>query len=90
MVASLTFRDIIQVITTWLTVLFYVTPVMWKPVVLPHQYHSIIVFNPSAQFSRDASPRGGALAGAAPTGHIAGRAINAIRTWLCPMFSGAR
>jgi ABC-type polysaccharide/polyol phosphate export permease len=44
------FRDIIQVITTWMTVLFYITPVMWKPEFLPRQYHSIIEFNPFAQF----------------------------------------
>ena len=44
------YRDIIQVITTWLTVLFYITPVMWKPDFLPHQYHLIIEFNPFAQF----------------------------------------
>jgi ABC-type polysaccharide/polyol phosphate export permease len=44
------YRDIIQLITTWLTVLFFVTPVMWKPDFLPRQYHSIIEFNPLAQF----------------------------------------
>lgn len=44
------YRDIIQVITTWLTILFYVTPVMWKPDFLPRQYHAIIEFNPLAQF----------------------------------------
>ena len=44
------YRDTIQVITTWLTILFYVTPVMWKPDFLPPQYHAIIDFNPLAQF----------------------------------------
>ena len=44
------YRDIIQVITTWMTVLFYITPVMWKPDFLPRQYHLIIEFNPLAQF----------------------------------------
>jgi ABC-type polysaccharide/polyol phosphate export permease len=44
------YRDIIQVINTWLTVLFYVTPIMWKPDFLPRQYHWIIDFNPLAQF----------------------------------------
>jgi len=44
------YRDIIQVITTWLTVIFYITPVMWKPDFLPPQYHAIIDFNPLAQF----------------------------------------
>jgi len=44
------YRDIIQVITTWLSVLFYITPVMWKPDFLPRQYHWIIEVNPLAQF----------------------------------------
>ena len=44
------YRDVVQVITTWLTVVFYVTPVMWKPDFLPHQYHLIIQLNPFAQF----------------------------------------
>jgi ABC-type polysaccharide/polyol phosphate export permease len=44
------YRDIIQVITTWLSVLFFITPVMWKPDLLPRQYHLIIELNPLAQF----------------------------------------
>ena len=44
------YRDIIQVITTWLQVLFFVTPVMWKPDFLPPQYRFIIDCNPLAQF----------------------------------------
>jgi len=44
------YRDVIQVINTWLTVLFYVTPVMWKPDFIPQQYRSIIDLNPLAQF----------------------------------------
>jgi len=44
------YRDIIQVITTWMTVLFYITPVMWKPDFLPREYHFIIEFNPLAQY----------------------------------------
>jgi lipopolysaccharide transport system permease protein len=44
------YRDIIQIITTWLTVLFYVTPVMWKPNFLPTEYCAIIQLNPFAQF----------------------------------------
>jgi len=44
------YRDIIQVITTWLTVAFFVTPVFWKPDFLPRQYHLIIELNPLAQF----------------------------------------
>lgn len=48
--ACVRYRDIIQIITTWLTVLFFVTPVMWKPDFLPPQYHFIIDYNPLAQF----------------------------------------
>jgi ABC-type polysaccharide/polyol phosphate export permease len=44
------YRDVIQVISTWLTVLFFVTPVMWKPDFLPREYHFIIELNPLAQF----------------------------------------
>ncbi len=44
------YRDIVQVITTWLTVLFYVTPVMWKPDFLRPDYHFLIHYNPLAQF----------------------------------------
>jgi ABC-type polysaccharide/polyol phosphate export permease len=44
------FRDVVQVITTWFTVLFYITPVMWKPNFLPPRYHLIIELNPFAQF----------------------------------------
>jgi lipopolysaccharide transport system permease protein len=44
------YRDVVQVIITWFTVLFYITPVMWKPDFLPKRYHLIIELNPFAQF----------------------------------------
>ncbi len=44
------YRDIIQLITTWLMVWFFITPVMWKPEFLSPQYQFIIDFNPLAQF----------------------------------------
>ena len=44
------YRDMIQLITTWLMVWFFITPVMWKPNFLPPQYRFIIDFNPLAQF----------------------------------------
>ena len=44
------YRDIIQVITTWLAVVIYITPVMWKPDFLPRRYHLIIELNPLAQY----------------------------------------
>ena len=48
--ASARYRDIIQLITTWLMVWFFVTPVMWMPDTLPREYHFIIDYNPLAQF----------------------------------------
>ena len=48
--ACVRYRDIIQLITSWLQVLFWVTPVMWKPDFIPAQYHFIIDYNPFAQF----------------------------------------
>ena len=44
------YRDIIQVITNWLLVLFFITPVMWKAEFLPVKYHFIVDYNPLAQF----------------------------------------
>jgi lipopolysaccharide transport system permease protein len=44
------YRDVIQLITTWLTVLFFITPVMWKPDFLPPGYQFIVDWNPLAQF----------------------------------------
>jgi ABC-type polysaccharide/polyol phosphate export permease len=44
------YRDIIQLITTWLMVLFFITPIMWKPDFLPPRYQFIVDWNPLAQF----------------------------------------
>jgi len=44
------YRDIIQVIVTWLSVFFFLTPVFWKPDFLPAPYHFIVEYNPLAQF----------------------------------------
>jgi ABC-type polysaccharide/polyol phosphate export permease len=44
------YRDIIQLINSWLMVLFFITPVLWKPGFLPPQYHFIIDYNPLNQF----------------------------------------
>jgi len=44
------YRDVIQLISTWLMVWFFVTPVMWKPDFLSPQYRFIIDYNPLAQF----------------------------------------
>jgi lipopolysaccharide transport system permease protein len=48
--ACVRFRDIIQIITTWLTVLFFVTPVMWRPEFIPAQYRFLVDYNPLAQY----------------------------------------
>jgi len=44
------YRDVIQIVTTWLTVLFFITPVMWKPDFLPPSYRFLVDFNPLAQY----------------------------------------
>jgi lipopolysaccharide transport system permease protein len=48
--ACVRYRDIIQVITTWLTVLFFVTPVIWRPDFVPAQYRFIVDYNPLGQY----------------------------------------
>jgi ABC-type polysaccharide/polyol phosphate export permease len=44
------YRDVIQLINNWLLVLFFITPVLWKPGLLPPQYQFIVDYNPFAQF----------------------------------------
>jgi ABC-type polysaccharide/polyol phosphate export permease len=44
------YRDIIQLITTWLMVIFFITPIMWKPDFLPPRYQFVVDWNPLAQF----------------------------------------
>jgi ABC-type polysaccharide/polyol phosphate export permease len=48
--ACVRYRDFIQVITNWLAILFFLTPVMWKADFLPNEYRFIIDYNPFAQF----------------------------------------
>jgi lipopolysaccharide transport system permease protein len=48
--ACVRYRDIIQVVTMWLMVLFFITPVMWRPEFLPAQYHFLLDYNPLAQY----------------------------------------
>jgi lipopolysaccharide transport system permease protein len=48
--ACVRYRDVIQVITNWLVVIFFLTPVMWKPDFLAPEYRFIIDYNPFAQF----------------------------------------
>jgi ABC-type polysaccharide/polyol phosphate export permease len=44
------YRDIIQLINSWLLVLFFVTPVLWKPDLLPANYRVLSDYNPFSQF----------------------------------------
>jgi ABC-type polysaccharide/polyol phosphate export permease len=44
------YRDIIQLINSWLLVLFIITPVLWKPDSLPPENRFIADYNPLAQF----------------------------------------
>jgi lipopolysaccharide transport system permease protein len=44
------YRDVIQLINSWLLFLFFVTPVLWKPSFLPPEYRFIVDYNPLSQF----------------------------------------
>lgn len=44
------FRDITQVINSLIQVVFFMTPIMWSPSILPNRYHFAVDFNPVAQF----------------------------------------
>jgi ABC-type polysaccharide/polyol phosphate export permease len=44
------FRDIAQLIVSLVQVVFFLTPIIWSPSILPERYHYIIRLNPFAQF----------------------------------------
>jgi len=44
------YRDIAQVIASLTQVIFFLTPIIWVPSMLPHQYQIAIKLNPVAQF----------------------------------------
>jgi lipopolysaccharide transport system permease protein len=44
------YRDIAPVISSLTQVIFFLTPVMWMPKILPEKYQFIVKFNPFAQF----------------------------------------
>lgn len=44
------FRDIEKVIQSVIQVIFFLTPVMWMPKLLPEKYYFVMKFNPFAQF----------------------------------------
>jgi lipopolysaccharide transport system permease protein len=48
--ACVRYRDIIQVVTNWMLLVFFLTPIMWMPTFLPNEYHFLIDYNPFAQF----------------------------------------
>ena len=48
--AYVRYRDLIQVVTNWMLLIFFLTPIMWKPDFLPSEYHFLIESNPFAQF----------------------------------------
>lgn len=44
------FRDIPILVASLIQVVFFLTPIMWSPTILPLRYHYIIDLNPFAQF----------------------------------------
>ncbi|WP_342220619.1 ABC transporter permease [Rickettsiella endosymbiont of Miltochrista miniata] len=44
------FRDIPILVASLIQVVFFLTPIMWSPSILPERYHFIIDYNPFAQF----------------------------------------
>jgi ABC-type polysaccharide/polyol phosphate export permease len=44
------YRDIIQLINSWMFVAFLITPVLWKADFLSAEYHFLVDWNPFAQF----------------------------------------
>jgi lipopolysaccharide transport system permease protein len=44
------YRDITQLITSLVQVIFFLTPIMWSAAVLPERYHYAVNWNPVAQF----------------------------------------
>jgi ABC-type polysaccharide/polyol phosphate export permease len=48
--ACVRYRDLIQVVSNWMLLIFFLSPIMWKPDFLPPDYHFLIDYNPFAQF----------------------------------------
>jgi len=44
------FRDLGQLILSLIQIIFFMTPIMWRPESLPEKYQSFLIFNPFAQF----------------------------------------
>lgn len=44
------YRDIPQIIKSLIQVIFFITPVIWNPAILPEKYHVLVVYNPFYAF----------------------------------------
>lgn len=44
------YRDLTQLVNSLMQVIFFITPIMWSPSVLPERYHYVTNFNPFTQF----------------------------------------
>jgi lipopolysaccharide transport system permease protein len=49
-IAGTRYRDFEQIVKSLIQIVFFVTPVMWLPSLLPEKYHWIIDYNPFAQY----------------------------------------
>lgn len=44
------YRDFAQIITSLVQVIFFLTPIMWMPTLLPERLHWVVTYNPFNQF----------------------------------------
>lgn len=44
------YRDLTQLVNSFVQVVFFITPIIWSPTLLPQRYHFIAIYNPFAQF----------------------------------------
>lgn len=49
-IISLRFRDFPNIVTSMMQVVFYVTPVLWKPSFMPEKIQKLMIYNPFAVF----------------------------------------
>ncbi len=49
-IISLRFRDFPNIVTSMMQVVFYVTPVLWKPNFMPEKVQKLMIYNPFAVF----------------------------------------
>ena len=41
------FRDIVQIVSSVIQIVFFLTPILWKPELLPPESRAIVDWNPS-------------------------------------------